>query len=351
MCPTATTLSPCSQQNRLIHVNNPKRRPSLKALGFNLAQRYLRPKPNKQVSSRKSIGGQEVLVGNDANQLLSSVVQSGAGTLVARLGTTENAVVKHYVENQVDGVCQFPWELKRAIVELSGFFPPDDHLLARFSRETMAHLREVDVMGVRSAANESEFWPFEDFFLERFSDKAQLVELGMLMPIGDPDSWTRNLRDKKVLVIHPFADSITAQFKVREKIFPQSDFLPDCELQVLKAVQSVGDNHKNLKFDSWFAALDAMTEDIAKRDFDVALVGAGAYGLFLAAACKKLGKPAIHIGGALQLLFGIKGRRWTDPLESASSEVLPYVNAFWSSPLPAEIPSGASKVEDGCYWA
>jgi hypothetical protein len=33
-------------------------------------------------------------------------------------------------------------------------------------------------------------------------------------------------------------------------------------------------------------------------------------GLPLAAAIKAMGRPALHLGGALQLLFGIRGRRW-----------------------------------------
>ena len=44
-----------------------------------------------------------------------------------------------------------------------------------------------------------------------------------------------------------------------------------------------------------------------KFDFDVALIGCGAYGFPLAAKLKTAGKQAIHLGGVLQALFGIKG--------------------------------------------
>ena len=75
-----------------------------------------------------------------------------------------------------------------------------------------------------------------------------------------------------------------------------------------------------------------MKKEIAHRDFDVALIGAGAYGLFLATECKRLGKVGIHIGGATQLLFGILGKRWTDPSSPDSSSVLPFINEHWTGP-------------------
>lgn len=49
-----------------------------------------------------------------------------------------------------------------------------------------------------------------------------------------------------------------------------------------------------------------MKDEIDKRDYDIALIGCGAYGFPLAAHIKRSGKKAVHLGGALQLLFGIK---------------------------------------------
>lgn len=45
-----------------------------------------------------------------------------------------------------------------------------------------------------------------------------------------------------------------------------------------------------------------------KIDYDICLIGCGAYGFPLAAHAKRKGKKAVHLGGALQLLFGIKGK-------------------------------------------
>ncbi len=88
-----------------------------------------------------------------------------------------------------------------------------------------------------------------------------------------------------------------------------------------------------------------MKERIRCIDFDIAIIGAGAYGLPLASFIKNMGKKAIHLGGATQLLFGIKGKRWDN---------LPYFrklyNENWVRPLPDEIPDNFQAVESGCYW-
>jgi len=81
------------------------------------------------------------------------------------------------------------------------------------------------------------------------------------------------------------------------------------------------------------------------RQFDVAIVGAGAYSIPVLAHAKLLGKFAIHLGGAVQILFGIKGRRW-DSHEIGSR----FYNNYWSRPLEEETPKNTAIIEDSCYW-
>ena len=325
-------------------------RPTFRALIKNLVGRLERSLKGKSGRDRRRIGRRLVNQGRAANNVLLAAVRSELPLAVSRLGTTESAVVKYFVENQFGGRCAFPESLKTSIKELSGFFPLDDDLLSQFSRETLDQLKEIDVMGLRSERQEHIFWGLEKFFIKKFARKSKLINLNAFVPLGNPESWTRELRGKKVLVVHPFAHTVTLQFEKRDKLFKIPDFLPDCELEVLPAVQSVGDNSSKTGFPSWFDALESMKKEIATRDFDVALIGAGAYGLFLAVECKRQGKIGIHIGGATQLLFGILGKRWTDPASLDSGPVLPFINEYWTGPTRTEVPEGASKVEGGCYW-
>jgi hypothetical protein len=146
-----------------------------------------------------------------------------------------------------------------------------------------------------------------------------------------------------VLVIHPFDVSIQKQYQIRTKLFENPDILPDFQLITIPAVQSIAGN--KTEFDNWFDALEHMHKEIDKVDFDVAIIGAGSYGLPLSAYIKAKGKIAIHMGGATQVLFGIKGKRWDNhPVISR------FYNEFWVRPEISELVPNADKVEGGCYW-
>ena len=88
-----------------------------------------------------------------------------------------------------------------------------------------------------------------------------------------------------------------------------------------------------------------MYKEALNIDFDIALIGCGAYGLPLAVQLKRAGKQAIHIGGALQLLFGIKGTRWENKPEASI-----LFNEYWIRADLSERPRRLDQVEGGCYW-
>jgi len=99
-------------------------------------------------------------------------------------------------------------------------------------------------------------------------------------------------------------------------------------------------------YHSWFDALTAMEEEMAREPFDVAVIGAGAYGLPLAAFCaRELGAQAVQMAGATQLLFGIRGKRWDDhPILSR------LYNDAWVRPGQNEGIRNKDAVEGGSYW-
>jgi hypothetical protein len=91
----------------------------------------------------------------------------------------------------------------------------------------------------------------------------------------------------------------------------------------------------------WYHALEEMKSQMENADFDIALVGAGAWSLPLVAHAKKLGKKGIHLGGTLQLLFGIKGARFDRGV---------MYNEHWTRPLPEDRPANCHLMEQGAYW-
>ena len=175
-----------------------------------------------------------------------------------------------------------------------------------------------------------------------------------LEPYWSSRPWSRALEGRKVLVVHPFAESITLQYeRNRERIFENPEVLPSFSLETLAAVQSLGAGPD--RFADWFEALAWMEGEMDRRDYDVCLIGCGAYGFHLAAHAKRRGRQAVHLGGALQLLFGLRGRRWEDPAYGADPGAPKHdysrlFNDAWARPGREETVGHASRVEGGCYW-
>ncbi len=273
---------------------------------------------------------------NDSNKIIETFLQMGGGNcpcLITRFGLTELSTLRYYLENIQKVNLQFPNRYKKSMKILSGFFSNDDYNLIRFCSETLEIAKNIDAIGIMGARNE-----YEKNVIEKYAPNAKLLNAGVLgneiWKIETP--WTRLLKGKKVLVIHPFEKTILHQYQKREKLFKNPLTLPEFELKTLKAVQGLGGNSETKQYKNWFEALDTMCEKINKIDFDIALIGAGAYGMFLANHVKKIGKQAIHIGGATQLLFGIKGARWNSPTGEA------FMNEEWIYPLKEDTPNADS---------
>jgi len=195
----------------------------------------------------------------------------------------------------------------------------------------------------RYLANWNNSWitPFESKFIKTYElrtfDACGLDFFSYLAP------WTKFLKGKRVLIIHPFAKSILSQYSRRELLFLNKDTLPEFDLVVLKSPNTSAGNKLG---DSWVENYDELCSKIDKLDFDVALLGCGGYGLPLVNYIRNhKNKSAIYMGGILQLLFGIKGKRWDD-----RPEVQILYNEYWIRPDEKERVDGYLKVEDGCYW-
>jgi len=293
--------------------------------------------------------GQKVYRGQQASDLIYDKLLEDNPAMIARFGAVELSCMVNYLsvkhhKNDVAGyikgtVSHFWWD-KSTIEQMAdnaGFFPSNPDMLSRFSEMMIEDMQLVDILGS---------WQEQESF---FSDKltnATRVGLFDLEPYNHDKPWSEALEGKKVLVIHPFEESIQSQFRKRELLFPNNKILPEFKLTTIKAIQTIASNHAQYK--NWFDALDYMKDKISSTDFDIAIIGCGAYGFPLAAHVKRIGKKAVHLGGATQTLFGIKGKRWENQKEH--QRVAAMMNEHWSRPLSTETPSGIQKVEGGCYW-
>ena len=294
---------------------------------------------------------------NQASELIYDLLLSGKPCMVARFGAFELNVVVNYcgVSREKHSMWDFIrgnelqwWWNEFSQLKLqtnAGVFPMSHQLAARFSELMLEDMKQVDILG--------SWQRNEQILIDEYCLKLQKVTLMALEPYWAVKPWTRALEGKKVLVIHPFASLIESQYaEKRELLFQDKRVLPNFELKTLQAVQSIGGESD---FKDWFEALDWMKTRMDATDYDIALIGCGAYGFPLAAHAKRMGKQSVHLGGALQLLFGIRGKRWGDPsygretLQDKGS-YLRLFNLNWVYPGEKYKPVHASDIENGCYW-
>ena len=311
--------------------------------GVALARNKLLGIAEPYMPARRYVSNKNVIFGNKANSLIKAFIENRNACLISRLGTTEAAITRFYLEHPTK---PFPAHLSKNLSMLSGFFPSDDSkALTKFCEMYRKNIFEVDIMGVRAEYNEKCFWDDEDYLLNECNQNCHFINIPTLDAFSVKEPWSLSLEGKRVLVIHPYERSIKQQHKRLSLLFQDRKIMPDFELSTIKAVQSLSENKGSCGYDSFFSALENMKEQIMKREFDIALIGAGAYGLPLGAYCKEIGKKAIHVGGCLQVFFGIKGSRWKD-----DKNVRKHINQYWVTPSDEERPKGYECVENSCYW-
>lgn len=294
----------------------------------------------KYANSVSDYIGHDVLDAEKINIYISEKINGKMPFMAARFGSTELLNMRG-VEFPAKGESTTRKYFNQ-LCNWSGFFPQDFSLLKPFVELERQSASEIDIIAIW-------FHAFEDYYIKKFMKKdVKCTYLLNFEPWSAPECpWSAALKGKKVLVVHPFAETIQSQYTNREKIFPGTNILPEFELKTLKAVQTLAGN-KDDRFATWFEALDWMYQEALKIDFDIAIIGCGAYGMPLAAKIKQAGKQAIHLAGATQLLFGIRGKRWdTDP---AFEYVRRWYNNAWVYPGLQDRIQNESKVENACYW-
>ena len=284
------------------------------------------------------------------NSLLTKKILENKPYMVARYGSTESRAILNFllqknkisevsaIIKHITGKMNIYWKnhpkFLNNLVELSGFFPKEEKQLEEFVNLYINESKQLDLLGI---------WNEYEEFLD-VPEETKLCKIRELEPWFYDEPWTVALEGKKVLVIHPFEETIKTQYQRKDELYKNSKILPNFELKTIKAVQTLAGEKS--EFNNWFEALESMKSQMNNIDFDVAIIGCGAYGFPLAAHAKKLGKIGIHLGGVTQLLFGIKGSRWenwTHYTKQRKNNGKDWVYAN-------EIPKDYKKVEHGCYW-
>jgi hypothetical protein len=278
------------------------------------------------------------------NSFVSDHVQNGRPLAAGKVGDTEMEVLVKYERADRDPERFFRSISEGHELELlylnCGVFPKRQDVLMSWAERYLDSLAQVDLLGVWHNAGEREI-------VAKYAPQATLTGIRALEPYYHDRPWSSALAGKNVAVVTPFARTIADQYARYRgaDLFPDKpSVLPDFELTVVRAPFSAG--LQPPVHQDWHAALDDLQQSIRAVSFDVCLIGAGAWSLPLCSFIReRLGRPALHLGGALQILFGVRGKRW-----DRHPVIKLLFNDNWTRPLPDETPRRQWRNDGGAYW-
>lgn len=283
---------------------------------------------------------------------IREAIQAGGAFGVGKIGNDELRALNFWQDSwapPLEALADRRWRKMRVRtmvhkgmpVTTSGIYPINDRMMTAFCEIYADALSEIDLLGVWFNVGEKRA-------IERFARPQALMRTDALRNHLLDHPWSHAFAGKTVMVVTPFVKTVAQQFARRAEIWSgKPGLLPDFDLVTLRTQQNAG-ILETLEYRDWLDGFEQLKARLEATPADVVLVGAGAWSLPLVAHAKRLGRFAAHLGGDLQLLFGVTGGRWRDD---------PVINRLknnaWTRVLPEEIQNAEKvlKVRDASnYW-
>ena len=277
----------------------------------------------------------------------------GEGFLIGRFGTIEFDVLWGDVTKDMMSVLE----------RNAGVFPSEPWSVNRWRIEYEEAVKSADVLAT------GWYEPIkkkEQVYLQKIGWSGIQVPLRALEPYYHKKLWTHDLEGQRVCVVSSFTDTIRSQLKKGNRVWTGTEgttglwpgtegttgLWPGTEGAIewsfvktgYAPCLAMGRAGWECENESWVDCVDYVISEVMKNTPRVVIIGCGGLGMIIAGRLKKLGKICLVLGGATQVLFGIKGRRW------ASHELSKFWNSEWVGPSIEETPNQEKEIERGCYW-
>jgi len=265
------------------------------------------------------------------------------GFLVGRNGTIEMEVLL----SRHNGMQLEP----RQILQLernAGVFPTTTTSILSWIRKTLAAIQDSDLL---VAGWYKPIATYELDFLRDIGKRGPYLPLRALEPYYVPEAyqWTSALEGRRVAVVSSFAETAclqagnaTAVWSGRA-VLPKATYLPVETRYSPRLARGRAEWPDTVT--SWDVAVAHVVNRVMEQNAEIVLIGCGGLGMVIGHELRMRGKVCIVMGGAIQVLFGIKGQRWQN-----HSIISTFGNDAWVWPRFEDTPGGADEVENRCYW-
>jgi hypothetical protein len=250
---------------------------------------------------------------------LRDALDERRGYAAGKLGGTERSILRYPIvlerERDPRRLRLFELALAHNALRHAGVFPAEPAFLAEFARAYADAVARLDCIGVdpHVEAQNNELFRFHRFPGEpiRFVDQ----EPDRSLPNDDRRCYLPLLRGRRLLLVCPFAELLRerATRETFEAVWRKTgkEWFEPADVEAVELPYGFAWATQ----ERYGTALDLLA-DVRSRvealSFDVALLAAGPLGVMIAGAVKAQGRVAISLGGHLQALFGVIGRRWRE---------------------------------------
>jgi hypothetical protein len=287
---------------------------------------------------------------DEIRNVIQSALQKKEGALIGRNGTIELETLLFRLYGSAPNQA-YPTHISRRLELHAGVWPSDKPSLDKWVFYLLEAIRLSDVL---VAGWYEPLKQGEERLLDATNKVAPRIPLRSLEPyyVVPELRWTRLLAGQRVAVVSSFALTIEEQVLKASDIWPLAtesllpanvEWVPIQTGYAPKLAGGVSAWPPDVT--SWDVAVSHIVKQVLKSKASIALIGCGGLGMLIGAELKKQGVIAIVMGGATQVLFGIKGQRW-----ASHSVISTFWNDAWVYPKLTETPGGASLIEGGCYW-
>lgn len=297
-----------------------------------------------------------------ANDLIGNVLQKNKPASILRIDNSSSYGIHELASGRIPSN-QFVNEV--AMIE-GGIVPSNlEYLFNVVWKKTFQIMLECDVLGMLDISGNirrdqqylSTYFTNKDIFTDYLTvDPIALLGASKYGKVETP--WTSFLQGKKVLVLSSHANTIKHQWNKINLIWGENKDLV-APFQLVDAISTPFhpniDDRQYPDCDNFESLIEITKRRIDNYDYDVLLSGISTQSPFYVEHAKNKGKIGIHIGGVLQLFFGILGERWF----GIDNEYIPwrkYRNEHWIYPMKEDEPQRRLEMQNArlessyAYW-
>ncbi len=286
-------------------------------------------------------------------EMVGAAITARHGFAAGKLGTSQQhwmvyPILRAHAHSALSVAAFFLSKVAPHALKNAGVFPATPEFLLRYNELYVESVRALDSVGLFLEGNEMESMIVRHYGLTR------LIHFQDQEPDRATDGvagacFLPHLRGARVLLVCPFAGLLRARATAAtyEAVWSKlgKRWFEPKSVDALEFPYGVAASTR-ARYPDAIQLLDEIRGELDRRTYDVALIGAAGMAIPLAAHAKSRGKVAIDLGGHLQIIFGVIGKRWRAWPDWHDR----YFNAHWMDMPERYRPDQAGVCDDGAYW-